>query len=180
MKSLRLWWAVVLILFLSVSALAPREARAEKDLGITEKHFIASCNKCLNLVNLRFIKNEKYKEWNEMSEIKDQWTGSYDFYNGLAPMYLSESSGQLTEIWLIISSGQKSATDTPIVIPIDVVTCTVSAILPAKSDSDRFRSKLRDNLLQGLDKFVIKVKGRAFEVYNSPLGSLWLTIRPAK
>lgn len=177
MKTLKLWMTPVLLLALLMIVAAPREARAGQDLGITEKQFITSCNTCLNIAGHRFIKNEKYKELNK---IKDQWSSSYDFYNGLAPVYLSESSGQLTKIWLTVSTGQKSPTDAVIVKPIDVITCVVSAILPAASDYNKFLKKLEDNLLQGIDKSVIKVKGKAFEVFNSPLGFVMLTITPAQ
>lgn len=178
MKGLKLSVIMVLTLSIFTFVIAPKEARADKDLRITENQFIASCNSCLTNVNLRFVKNEKYKELNKT--FKSQWTSSYDFYNGLAPIQLLEASGQLTKIWLTVSSGQKSQTDAMIVKPVDVVTCVARAVLPAESDYERFHRKLEANLLQGLDKFVIKVKGKAFEVFNSPLGMVMLTITPAQ
>lgn len=181
MKSFRLWGMVVLILSISMLALAPREASAEKHLGITEKQFMVRCNKQLSEYspNLRFIKDEvQLKKLNELSNIK--WTSSYRFYNRLASLDLAqESSGLLTRINFIANSGQKTPDDPPIIKPGYVLYSVAHAVL-SDLDYKKFVKQFEDKFNHGLEDFVITVGGNSFDISNSPLGMVLLTITPAQ
>lgn len=178
MKALKFWVMLALIFFTSMVAAVPTEARAGKDLGVTEKQFITSCNKELSKDGLRFVKNEKYKGLNKFMDENDKWTASYAFYNDRASLLLQEdSTGKLVRITL---SGWNPLQGTPVMDPIAAFDSVIKAVLQSSSDIEKFTNKLEGKLQQGLDKFIITFRGKKFDIVNSPPYVIGLDITSEK